>query len=412
MDSSPHARGLAIILASASVFAASLPCAAQTTPAGAQPYASLNRDAVGYSGPGREAASDLPRDAVTIGIILPLRGARAAEGQGLLQAAQLAVEDEAAGPPPGGLRLRLAAGDEGGPWGQASSEIVRLVFEEQAVALVTSANGSIAHQAEQISNKVGVPILTLASDSATTETNIPWIFRMGPSDADQARAFALDIYQERRFQRVLLVVQADHDGRAGGDEFEKAARRMAAPQPARLAIASGEANWEAVTAQIRSHKPGAIVLWMDAQTAAGLLPKMRNTNASVPIYLCRKAALGATPSSSVSLAQDSRDDPGIWSVYSRSGERMSARKEFDRRYYTKLGIRPTAAAEEVYDMVRVIAAALRRSGPNRARLRDQLASGAIFSGGAFPVAFDPAGNTRGDYVVLAVATGSAQGLPF
>ncbi|MBZ5701881.1 MAG: ABC transporter substrate-binding protein [Acidobacteriia bacterium] len=343
---------------------------------------------------------------------MPLRGTHAAEGQGLLQAARLALEDEAAGSRPGGLRLRLAAGDEGGPWGQASSEIVRLVFEEQAVALVTSANGSIAHQAEQISNKVGVPILTLASDSATTETNIPWIFRMGPSDADQARAFAEGIYQERRFQRVLLVVQADHDGRAGGDEFEKAARRMAAPQPARLAVASGEADWEGVTAQIRSHQPEAVVLWTDAQTVAGLLPKMRSANASVPIYLCRKAALGAAPSSSVSSAPDSRNAPGIWSIYSRSGERMSAREDFDRRYSAKFGIRPAAAAEEIYDAVRAIAAALRGSGPNRARLRDQLASGAIFPEGVFPVAFDPAGNARGDYIVLAVATGSAQALPF
>jgi branched-chain amino acid transport system substrate-binding protein len=404
---SRHACGLTIILVGMAVFAASLPCAAQITPASARPYASLNRDAVGYSGPGREAASDLPRDTLTIGIILPLRGSREAEGKDLLQAAQLALEDEAVGGHPSKLRLRLAVGEEGGPWGQAGSEIVRLVFEQQVVALVTSSNGSIAHQAEQISNKIGVPILTLASDSATTETNIPWVFRIGPSDADQARAFAHEIYQVRRFQSVLLVDQADHDGRAGGDEFEKAATRTDAPQPARVTIASSEADWGAVAAAIRSHNPAAIVLWTDAQTAEGLLPQMRNANGSVPIYLCRKATLGLMPFYRATSAQDSRDDPGIWSVYSRSDVPTSVSESFDRRYYARFGTWPTGAAEEIHGAVRVIAAAVQRSGPNRARLRDQLASGVVFSESTFPVVFDPAGNARADYIVLAVTPGSA-----
>jgi hypothetical protein len=56
--------------------------------------------------------------------------------------------------------------------------------------LITSANGGIAHQAEQVSNRLGVPILTLASDATTTEVKMPWLYRLGPSDVDQARMFA------------------------------------------------------------------------------------------------------------------------------------------------------------------------------------------------------------------------------
>jgi len=65
-----------------------------------------------------------------------------------------------------------------------------LIAEERVAALITSSDGNIAHQAEQIANKIGIPIVTLASDATTTQINIPWIFRLGPSDEDQARAIA------------------------------------------------------------------------------------------------------------------------------------------------------------------------------------------------------------------------------
>ena len=129
--------------------------------------------------------------------------------------------------------MALVTRDESGPWGHASNEIVHMVFDDQAVALITSTDGGAAHLAEQVGNKIGVPILTLSSDTTTTEINLPWIFRLGPTDAMQAQAFARDIYQAKKLQRVVLLTQDDHDSRVGGEEFEKAARAMNAPAPMR-----------------------------------------------------------------------------------------------------------------------------------------------------------------------------------
>jgi len=47
---------------------------------------------------------------------------------------------------------------------------------------------------------------------------------------------------------------------------------------------------------------------------------------------------------------------------------------------------------QAYDAVRIIAAALRQSGSNRARLRDLLAKMKNFSGESGVISFDPAGN--------------------
>ncbi len=144
------------------------------------PYAVIPRDAVNYSGPGREASHDLRGIEIKIGLLAPLTGPRQNEGKALLQGAQLAVEDEAASPFPGGRRLSMVARDQSDSWGRATNEIVRLVFDDQVAALVTSLDGDSAHLAEQVGNKVGIPIVTLSTDPSTTQINLPWIFRLLP----------------------------------------------------------------------------------------------------------------------------------------------------------------------------------------------------------------------------------------
>ena len=379
------------------------PAAAQTDSAPPKPYASINRDAVRYFGPGRGAAYDLAGNSVTIGIMLPLEGERTAEGRMLLQAAQLALEEEAANPLPDGRRLQLAVGDESGPWGQASNEIVRLIIEAHAVALITSAGGNIAHQAEQVSNKVGIPILTPSSDATTTETNIPWIFRLGPSDSDQAQAFAREIYRERGLSRVLLIFETDHDGRVGSEAFEKAGQRLRAPPPHAFAIPSSSRDARSVGAEIDARNPEAVVLWTGPQSASELLPFIRRKKPHVPVYLCSNAAQlvssGASESPIAPFASGERNVQEIWVAVS-SGGSEDVRREFERHFRERAGMAPSIAAAQAYDAVHVIAAALRRAGPNRARLRDLLAAGTENPGASGLISFDSAGNIRGDVVVV------------
>ena len=86
---------------------------------------------------------------------------------------------------------------------------------QQAIALLSPIDGNIAHQADQIANKIAIPIVILSSDATTTRINIPRIFRRGPGDADQAQLIATDIYRRRNLRKVLLIAEDDHDGRVG-----------------------------------------------------------------------------------------------------------------------------------------------------------------------------------------------------
>ena len=63
------------------------------------------------------------------------------------------------------------------PWGKASSELVRAVYDQNVIAVIALDRAS-SHLAEQIGVKAFVPVIAVSSDHALTSTNIPWIFRL------------------------------------------------------------------------------------------------------------------------------------------------------------------------------------------------------------------------------------------
>jgi branched-chain amino acid transport system substrate-binding protein len=363
-----------------------------------KPYASINRDAVSYNGPGRDGGHDLAGSEIRLGLLTPLAGPRQAEGEALRRGAEMAIEEENATSLPGGRRLTLVTRDESGPWGQAATQIVHMVFDDQAVALITSAEGGSAHLAEQIGNKIGVPILTLSSDTTTTEINLPWIFRLGPTDTAQARAFARDVYQDKKLQRVVLLAQNDHDSRVGGEEFEKAARQMNAPAPVRISVEPARSGADMLPAELRGTQ--AVIIWADAATASLLVARLREVLPSAPLYLCRKAAQGdwnalSQPHCRACASQDA----GIWTTEA-SEARSAPHEAFAQRYRQHFGAEPGIGAAEAYDAVRLLAASLRQSGPNRARLRDTLTEVSRFSGTSGVISFDHAGNDTSQVILL------------
>jgi ABC-type branched-subunit amino acid transport system substrate-binding protein len=120
-----------------------------------------------------------------------------------------------------------------------------------------------------------------------------------------------------------------------------------------------------------------------------LVPAFRKAFPIAPVYLCQEAALGRLDA----------DQEGIWIVTPRPAA-SPLRQIFDQRYRARAGTSPTPAAARAYDAVRLLAAALRRSGPNRARLRDALAALSGYAGVSGVIAFDHAGDDLTDVTLV------------
>jgi branched-chain amino acid transport system substrate-binding protein len=369
---------------------------AQTRTPVAKPYASMDAGEVDYRGPGREKNNDIKSSEVRIGLLLPLHGTSAPEGKLLLQAAQAAIDEENRELPlANGQRFTLVVGDESGPWGQASSEMVRLIMQGDAVALITGTDGNFAHQAEQVANKVGISVVTLSSDPTTTRINIPWIFRVGPSDAEQARAMAEEIYGTRGSARVLLITEAGHDGRIGGQEFTKAVAIRRGTPPEHLEINPEDFSVTTIERSLKAAEADAVVLWTGPEIAKQLMPGLHESSESKPIYLCRKAAdflaLNGT-------GAKKEKDRLMFTMGTGIGT-----AEFARQYRESTGVDPCIAAAQINEAVKTVAAAVRLAGNNRARVRDQLAASGVKNGADGIISFDAAGNRKEEFRLVLVA---------
>ncbi len=71
----------------------------------------------------------------------------------------------------------LAGVNSSVPWGKASDELVRLIYDQHVLAiLATDRNAS--HLAEQLAVKAFVPVVAISADHDLTAVNIPWLFRL------------------------------------------------------------------------------------------------------------------------------------------------------------------------------------------------------------------------------------------
>ena len=130
-----------------------------------KPYARVGEDEVQYAGP---TLPDAKSTSVNIGVFGP-------DLEQVIQSPEV-------------VRLRQELKEKGKslslipissqlPWGKASNELVKAVYDQQVLALIALDRNS-SHLAEQIAVKSFVPVIAISSDRALTTTNIPWIFRL------------------------------------------------------------------------------------------------------------------------------------------------------------------------------------------------------------------------------------------
>jgi branched-chain amino acid transport system substrate-binding protein len=162
------------------------------------PYASVGENVVEYNG---LAVADAPAGPVRIAVFGPDAESIAARLNGLA---------------PAGYSVAGVRSDV--PWGKASAELVKLIYEDHALAMIAT-DRNASHLAEQLAVKAFVPLIAMSGDRALFAANIPWIFGL-PGESDPAAAFA------------VLVQAAERSGRNRARLREVLAERGAAARSA------------------------------------------------------------------------------------------------------------------------------------------------------------------------------------
>jgi branched-chain amino acid transport system substrate-binding protein len=362
-----------------------------------------------YVGPGRELADPPDLAEILIGYFGPPVASHPQAGD-MWCAACLAVEQANEG---GGYRdkpFRLVPAWSENPWGTGVKELTRLVFEDRVWAIIGGIDGPTTHLAEQVAVKAGLPLLNpVSTDKTVNLINVPWIFSCMPQDHIQAQALAeglLDfglriadcglkdgtdlnppsaiINPQSPF---VLVSAVDHDSHLFAVEFEKAvtARRLSYAHSYQFNPADHDAN--DLVEEICSARSEAVVIIAGAQTSAQLVRGLRESGYSGSIWG------GPWMGQRAFVAGAGRWAEGV--VFPCSYVAAPESSAFEKEFARRLGRSPDYLAAHTYDAVSLLIAVVRRSGLNRARIRDAIRELSPWPGVSGTIAWDaPGSNDR------------------
>jgi ABC-type branched-subunit amino acid transport system substrate-binding protein len=95
---------------------------------------------------------------------------------------------------PPNLPFRLVPRWAVDPWGTGVSQLTRMVYDEQPLALIGSVDSASTHLAEQVVAKAQLPLVSpIATDKSVTLAGVSWMFSCAPSDDAIARVLVEEV---------------------------------------------------------------------------------------------------------------------------------------------------------------------------------------------------------------------------
>ena len=134
------------------------------------------------------------------------------------------------------------------------------------------------------------------------------------------------------------------------------------------------------------------------KTPRKLLEAIREKGIHAPVYLSQEAAQeGSGLRFGPQNAAGVKDPSGV-GIYTVDivPDGAASGTSFVRRYQAATGTYPSPVAVDAYEAVRLVAQAVRKAGPNRARVRDHLSSTRDVAGVSGNISFDVQGNNRAE----------------
>jgi ABC-type branched-subunit amino acid transport system substrate-binding protein len=348
-----------------------------------------------YPGPGREDEPPEGLTEVRIGWFGPSDPSDPSHG-GVWTAARMAVDEANQADGYRGLPFRLLPAWSENPWGTGVSLVARLVYEDRVWAILGSVDGPTTHLAEQIVAKARLALVSpVSTDPSVNLAGVPWMFSVVPGDHLWAPVLvrALESAPEPSASSNFVLLSAtDHDSRmAVAEVLASLAARDLGPA-FHLQLESGtdpSASRFAEQLEVFDESPPAgTVIIAGAEESTALVSALRQRGWNGPIF--GSPAMGRRRFSKLAGDDAAVRFPSLYG----SNRDPRARREFEARFAEITGVAPDWAETHAYDAARLLIAAIRTAGLNRARIRDALADLSPWRGVSGVIEWDAIGQNK------------------
>ena len=213
-------------------------------------------------------------ETIKIGLMAPLTGSWASEGQGMKKIVELLAEQQNAKGGVQGRKITVVSEDDGGDPRTASLAAQRLTT--QGVAAVIGTYGSAVTEASQaIYDEADIPQIANGSTAIRlTEKGLKKFFRTAPRDDEQGRMAAQTI-AKLGFKKVAILHDSTSYAKGLADEAHALLKKQQGTEVVFFdALTPGERDYNAILTKLKGANP-EVVLFTGYYPEAGLLMRQK-----------------------------------------------------------------------------------------------------------------------------------------
>ncbi len=351
-------------------------------------------------GPGTEPDNKNEQSKVIkIGMVGPLTGDYATYGISVKNGVQIAIDETNVAGGVQGYTLLLVAEDSKGDSTEAANALQKLIDQDKVTAVVGAVLSGETATAAPIAQDAGVPMITASATAPGIADIGDYIFRNVITDDVQTSQMAEYAVTTLGMGRFGIMYANNDYGVALKDNFSKRAESLGAQVVAAESYLDGDEDFRAQITKIGRDIDGLFIGGYYTE-ASKIAQQARRQGVEAQI-------LGADGFYSEKLVELGGDavEGSFFTAGFYSGDESEAVQSFVQTYKDKHKSEPDMFAANAYDSMKIVVEALKRSGDDKAKLKDAMAETQNYPGITGTTSFAENGEAVKDVVILKVEEG-------
>jgi len=306
---------------------------------------------------------------ISIGVISPVTGPVALDGESFRDGAQLAVKEINAAGGVLGAQLALVVEDGECKPNVSASAAEKLMVRDSVPVLVGAHCSPATAAVIPLAERQKVPFVTgISSAPSLTATRHEWFFRLPPTEAMTANAAVTYYVEKLGFKSIAFLALNDEWGRQAAEANAKLLAQKGVKIVSTDYFLPGESEFGATLTTIKSENPDAIFVASNMREAILIAKKIQEQGMTQ-----KRIGVGAWPTNTF-IAR--AGDAGMgWTVISQYVPTLETPRnhKFVDDFKVAYKVVPDKYAVSGYDAIHVVADAIKRAGkPVAAEIRDAL----------------------------------------
>jgi branched-chain amino acid transport system substrate-binding protein len=314
----------------------------------------------------------------TVGLLAPVNGRLARQGESMVRGAQLAIDEWNRG---ARFPLKIEVGDtRGDPLvaARAVNELLAAGVGALAGDIILATTLPAAAAAEA----AGVPLVSPASGRDDLASIGPHVFQSIPTREVQAAAVARAAVRDLRLKRLATLEPNTPQGKAIASRFAAEAKRLGADVVERLVYRSGETNFSDL-GRLAQLAPEGILVCGTARELMSAIPQFAYYEVGGKVLGVEDLGMKEVIEATAEFLDGAVFADSYYLVPASSGG-----ESFTQRYTRRFKTEPDAQASRGYVVARLLATTIAGGARSPAAIRASLARQSLAGTGIIAVAED------------------------